>query len=72
MNVVRIGIVGDFNRGKHSHWATAAALFHAAARLGIAVEPHWVATPSVSATNSTLRHPIIEGYLRACATGAVR
>jgi CTP synthase (UTP-ammonia lyase) len=48
MATVRIGIVGDFNRGKHSHWATEAALFHAGARLGIAVEPRWIATPSVS------------------------
>ena len=45
---VRVGIVGDFDRGKHSHWATEAALFHAAARLGIAVEPHWIPTPSLS------------------------
>src|SRR4030095_2568431 len=45
---VRGGIVGDFDLGKHSHWATEAALFHAAARLGIAVEPHWIPTPSLS------------------------
>jgi CTP synthase (UTP-ammonia lyase) len=48
MDSVRIGIVGDFDRWKHSHWATEAALFHAAARLGIAVEPRWIATPSVA------------------------
>jgi len=45
MELVRIGIIGDFDRGKHSHWATEAALFHAAARLGLAVEPRWIATP---------------------------
>jgi CTP synthase (UTP-ammonia lyase) len=45
--MVRVGIIGDFDRGKHSHWATEAALFHAAARLGIAVEPRWIATPSL-------------------------
>jgi CTP synthase (UTP-ammonia lyase) len=41
---LRIGIIGDFNRGFHSHWATEAALFHAAARLKLAVEPRWVPT----------------------------
>jgi len=45
---VRVGIVGDFDRGKHSHWATEAALFHAAARLGLLVEPRWIATPSLA------------------------
>jgi CTP synthase (UTP-ammonia lyase) len=44
MAALRIGVVGDFSRGKHSHWATEAALFHAAARLGIAVEPVWLPT----------------------------
>jgi CTP synthase (UTP-ammonia lyase) len=41
---VRIGIIGDFDREKRSHWATEAALFHAAARLGVVMEPHWVGT----------------------------
>lgn len=46
---VTIGIIGDFDRGKHSHWATEAALFHAAARAGLTVEPRWVATPVLAA-----------------------
>jgi CTP synthase (UTP-ammonia lyase) len=49
MHTVRIGIVGDFDRGKHSHWATEAALFHAAAELKVAVEPRWVPTPVAEA-----------------------
>jgi CTP synthase (UTP-ammonia lyase) len=49
MESVRIGIVGDFDRAKHSHWATEAALFHAAAKLGVAIEPRWVATDVVEA-----------------------
>jgi CTP synthase (UTP-ammonia lyase) len=49
---LRIGIVGDFDRGKHSHWATEAALFHAAARLGLSVEPRWVPTSSLAASGS--------------------
>ncbi len=47
MGTVRIAVVGDFDRGKHSHWATEAALFHAGARLGVAVEPRWIPTPSL-------------------------
>jgi CTP synthase (UTP-ammonia lyase) len=45
---IRIGIVGDFDRGKHSHWATEAALFHSAAKLGARVEPRWIATSSIA------------------------
>jgi CTP synthase (UTP-ammonia lyase) len=41
---LRIGIVGNFDRGKHSHWATDAAIFHAATRLGFTVQPCWVPT----------------------------
>jgi CTP synthase (UTP-ammonia lyase) len=48
MRSLRIGIIGDFDRGKHSHWATEAALFHAAARLGVSVEPCWLATTSLA------------------------
>jgi CTP synthase (UTP-ammonia lyase) len=49
MQSVRIAIVGDFDRSKHSHWATEAALFHAAAQLKVAVEPRWVSTNVVEA-----------------------
>jgi CTP synthase (UTP-ammonia lyase) len=52
---LRIGIVGDFDRGSHTHWATEAALFHAAARLRLSVEPRWVPTESLAQPGST-RH----------------
>lgn len=45
--VVRVAIVGDFDRGKSSHWATEAALFHAAAKLEARVEPRWVHTTEI-------------------------
>ena len=41
---IRVAILGDFDRGKASHWATEAALFHAAARLGAVVAPRWIPT----------------------------
>src|SRR5215467_5262149 len=52
MPALRIAVVGDFDRGKHSHWATEAALFHAAAPLGIAVEPLWIPTPALDAPDA--------------------
>jgi CTP synthase (UTP-ammonia lyase) len=54
MRAIRVAIIGDFDRGKHSHWASEAALFHAAARLGIAVEPCWIGTESLAASAARL------------------
>ncbi len=55
MTHIRIAIVGDFDRGKHSHWATEAALFHVAARVGVSVEPRWVPTPTVASDDGVRR-----------------
>lgn len=44
---LRIAIVADFDHGKHSHWATEAALFHAAANLDMRVEPCWLDSTSL-------------------------
>jgi CTP synthase (UTP-ammonia lyase) len=44
-----IGLIGDFDPGKHSHWATEAALFHAAARLDRALDLRWVGSDAVHA-----------------------
>jgi CTP synthase (UTP-ammonia lyase) len=49
MRDIRVAVIGDFNRVKHSHWATEAALFHAAAALGVSVESRWVPTPAIEA-----------------------
>jgi CTP synthase (UTP-ammonia lyase) len=46
-----IGIVGDFDRAKRSHWATEAALFHAAARVGLPLEPRWLPTASLASAD---------------------
>jgi CTP synthase (UTP-ammonia lyase) len=62
---VRIAIVGDFNRHKHSHWATEAALFHAAARLGLAVAPRWVPTASIEARGEAQRLAVFDGIFGA-------
>jgi CTP synthase (UTP-ammonia lyase) len=48
---VRIALIGDFDRSKPSHWATEAALFHAATRLQIPVQPRWIPTPALSAVD---------------------
>ncbi len=49
---LQIGIIGDFNRGAHSHWAVEAALFHAAAELGLKIRPRWVPTESLAQPHS--------------------
>lgn len=58
---LRIGVVGDFNPGFHSHWATEAALFHAAARLGLAVMPRWVPTDSLDGPDTEKRLESFDG-----------
>lgn len=60
-SMLRIGIVGDFDRGKHSHWATEAALFHAAAHLGVAVEPRWISTTLLAPTGAAKRLEEFDG-----------
>jgi len=44
---MRIALLGDFDRATLSHWATEAALYHAAARLGVPVELRWIPTPAL-------------------------
>jgi CTP synthase (UTP-ammonia lyase) len=58
---LRIGLVGDFDREKRSHWATEAALFHAAARVGVVVEPSWVSTPSLHEVGAARRLVDVDG-----------
>ena len=58
---MRIAVVGDFDRRKHSHWATEAALFHAAARAGVAVEPHWLGTTLLANADDTTRLQAYDG-----------
>ena len=41
---VRIALLGDFDPEARSHWATEAALFHAASWLGFDAEPRWFPT----------------------------
>lgn len=47
-NLVRIGILGDFNSEFHSHHATGEALQHAARKLETKVEFQWIPTPSLT------------------------
>jgi len=46
-DAVRIGIIGDFEPAFHSHFATNAALYDAAATLKVPVELRWLPTPSL-------------------------
>ncbi len=42
---IRVGILGDFNEEYKSHWATTAAVKHAADKLGVEAERVWIPTP---------------------------
>ena len=44
---IRIGVIGDFEPAYHSHFATNAALYDAAAKLKIPLELRWLPTPSL-------------------------
>jgi len=46
--MIRIGVIGDFEPAYHSHFATNAALYDAATRLGVHVEIRWLPTPSLA------------------------
>lgn len=50
-NMLRVGIVGDYNPASRYHAATDAALRHAGDVLGVPVEVTWVPTPAVEAAN---------------------
>ena len=49
MPPVRIGIIGDFEPAYHSHFATNAALYDAAAKVKMPIELRWLPTPSLDA-----------------------
>jgi CTP synthase (UTP-ammonia lyase) len=44
---IRIGIIGDFEPAYHSHFATNAALYDAAAKLKVSLVVRWLPTPSL-------------------------
>ena len=44
---IRIGVIGDFNPAYHSHFATNAALYDAATKLGSLLELRWIPTASL-------------------------
>ncbi|HEY6945162.1 MAG TPA: hypothetical protein VI431_08475 [Candidatus Acidoferrum sp.] len=46
-NAVQIGVIGDFEPSYHSHFATNAALYDAAAKLKVPLTVRWLPTPSL-------------------------
>lgn len=49
---LRIGVIGDFEPTYHSHFATNAALYDAAARLDARLELRWLPTPSLDSPDA--------------------
>ena len=58
---LRVAILGDFDRHKHSHWATEAALYHAASWLGFDVEPRWFPTDALEIRDAQDRLAHVDG-----------
>jgi CTP synthase (UTP-ammonia lyase) len=58
--LVRIGIIGDFDPNLRTHKATDGAFWHAGHQLSIPLEVHWLPTPS-------LLEPAATGRLAECA-----
>jgi CTP synthase (UTP-ammonia lyase) len=56
---LRIGVIGDFEPAYHSHFATNAALYDAAARLNVRLAVRWLAT---SVLNTKSRVVILRRY----------
>lgn len=54
-DVLKVGVIGDFNPRSHSHWATDAALYHAAGKVGIPVEVQWLPTGSTLGSSGQRR-----------------
>ena len=46
--VLRIAVIGDFNPAYHSHFATSAAIYDAAAKLKLGVHLRWIPTTSLA------------------------
>ena len=47
-SVIRIGIIGDYDRTRESHLATNEALKHAAERLSLTADSIWLPTDSLA------------------------
>jgi CTP synthase (UTP-ammonia lyase) len=45
--LLRVGVIGDFDRKMRSHIPTNEALSHAAEALSVSVEPSWIPTESL-------------------------
>jgi CTP synthase (UTP-ammonia lyase) len=52
MTATRIGIIGDFEPTFHSHFATNAALYDAAAALKMPLEIRWLPTPALEGADA--------------------
>ncbi len=77
-HALQIAVLGDFDRQKHSHWATEAALFHAASWLGFQIEPRWFPTDALDMHGAQDRLAHVDGIWGApgspfrSATGVLR
>jgi len=51
-NAIRIGVIGDFEPSYHSHFATNAALYDAAAKLNVPLRVRWIPTSALASAGA--------------------
>jgi CTP synthase (UTP-ammonia lyase) len=54
---LKVGVIGDFDPSSIPHTSTNAALDHAAAALGLAVDVSWVPTPTLKDGSASALEP---------------
>jgi CTP synthase (UTP-ammonia lyase) len=66
--LLKIGVIGDFDRKMRSHIPTNEALSHAAEALAVPVEPSWIPTESLS--DGGIREALARYDALWCAPGS--
>jgi CTP synthase (UTP-ammonia lyase) len=65
VRAVRIGVIGDFEPTYHSHFATNAALYDAAAKLRVPLHLRWLPTPTLDVPHAARLLSQWDGLLAA-------
>lgn len=65
MDVVRVGIIGDYDSGKLSHPETDHAIQHASQRLAVQVDIEWVSSDRLAKSGAAERLSGYDGLLAA-------
>ena len=67
-HLIKVGVIGDFDRTMRSHIPTNEALNHAAEALSVSVEPSWIPTESLA--NGLIEETLAQYDALWCAPGS--